>query len=143
MTTGHVHFSMVGLTQNRRGVNDELAKLYATPALVPASPWLSRTPPAPPKIEIVRRGSNIEVMAALSRDHATFTHVVWTRQSGQWQLQLLPTRGENADQVLDTRQFGLDALPDVVVWSTIDRFGNESPRVRITAAQLQAAKGAP
>jgi hypothetical protein len=140
MTTGHVHFSMVGLTQNRRGVNDELAKLYTTPALVPASPWLSRTPPAPPKLEIVRRGTNAEVMTALSRDHSTFAHVIWTRQSGQWQLQLLPTRGEQADQISDTQQFSLAALPEVVVWSMIDRFGNESRRISITAAQLRAAK---
>jgi uncharacterized lipoprotein YddW (UPF0748 family) len=140
MTTGHVHFSMIGLTQNRRGVNDELAKLYATPALVPASPWLSLTPPAPPKLEIVRRGSNVEVMAALSPGNTTFTHVVWTRQSGQWQLQLLPTRGQEAGQLLDTQQFSLAALPEVVVWSTIDRFGNESAPVSITASQLRAAK---
>jgi hypothetical protein len=101
---------------------------------------LSRTPPAPPKLEIVRRGSNVEVMAALSPDNTTFTHVVWTRQSGQWQLQLLPTRGQEAGQLLDTQQFSLAALPEVVVWSTIDRFGNESAPVSITASQLRAAK---
>ena len=58
-------------------------------------------------------------------------------------MQLLPTRGENADQILDTQQFNFAALPEVVVWSTIDRFGNESPRISITAAQLRAAKVGP
>ncbi|MBC7623550.1 MAG: family 10 glycosylhydrolase [Aeromicrobium sp.] len=143
MTTGHVHFSMVGLTQNRRGVNEELAKLYTTPALVPASPWLSRTPPAPPIVQILRRGDRAELMVGLDRNHTNFTHVVWVRQGERWRLQLLPSRGEAADFLRETQQFDLTALPDVVVWSMIDRFGNESPRVSITAAQMRAAKVGP
>jgi uncharacterized lipoprotein YddW (UPF0748 family) len=141
MTTGHVHFSMIGIVQNRRGVNEELAKLYTAPALVPASPWLSRTPPPSPKVEVVRRGDKVEVMAALGRDHAVFTHVVWTRQDGQWQLNLLPARGELADALVEVRQFNLSALPEFVVWSVVDRYGNESARVTLTSAQLRAAVG--
>jgi uncharacterized lipoprotein YddW (UPF0748 family) len=44
--TGHVHFSMVALMDNRRDINSRLAPLYATPALVPASPWLGLPDPA-------------------------------------------------------------------------------------------------
>ena len=39
---GHIHFSMSALMQNRDGIADRLTAAYATPALVPESPWLAR-----------------------------------------------------------------------------------------------------
>ncbi|MBL8311837.1 MAG: family 10 glycosylhydrolase [Burkholderiales bacterium] len=42
--TGHLHFSLAALNENRRGVSDVLARgSYATRAWVPATPW--RVPP--------------------------------------------------------------------------------------------------
>lgn len=43
--TGHAHFSMVALAQNRRGLADALlAGPYAEPALPPVMPWLAPRP---------------------------------------------------------------------------------------------------
>jgi len=43
--SGHAHFSMVALAQNRRGLADALlAGPYAEPALPPAMPWLAPRP---------------------------------------------------------------------------------------------------
>jgi uncharacterized lipoprotein YddW (UPF0748 family) len=48
-TDGAVHFSMKALLKNTGGVADELARVYAEPALVPESPWLAKgDPPARP-----------------------------------------------------------------------------------------------
>jgi len=45
---GNVHFSAKPILANVAGIADEFAKVYATPALVPASPWLGDTKPAVP-----------------------------------------------------------------------------------------------
>src|SRR5689334_2619157 len=49
--TGHIHFSMKAIMHNRDGITDALKDLYATPALVPASPWLGDEAPAAPRLE--------------------------------------------------------------------------------------------
>ena len=45
--TGHVHFSIAALAQDRRGIARQLHSRYARPALVPATPWLAPRAPAP------------------------------------------------------------------------------------------------
>ena len=53
---GNVHFSMVGLTQNRKKIAELLRDgLYAQPALVPPSPWLDNKPPLPPRRVAIER----------------------------------------------------------------------------------------
>src|SRR5206468_2637633 len=44
--TGNVHFSMKALMGGAGGKADALKSVYAEPALVPASPWLRKEPPA-------------------------------------------------------------------------------------------------
>ncbi len=39
---GVIHFSAKSILENRRGIADELKKLYAEPAKVPDSPWLEK-----------------------------------------------------------------------------------------------------
>lgn len=46
--TGFALFSMVGLTENRRGIADDLRALNAVPAFVPPSPWAGGRPPGAP-----------------------------------------------------------------------------------------------
>jgi uncharacterized lipoprotein YddW (UPF0748 family) len=49
--TGNVHFSASSLLRNRGGLGDVFRNTtYRTPALVPASPWLSRAESAPPRV---------------------------------------------------------------------------------------------
>jgi len=51
--SGNVHFSMKTLERNTDGLSDQLIRgVYALPTLIPASPWLGKTPPAKPKIKI-------------------------------------------------------------------------------------------
>lgn len=60
--TGNIHYSMKALTQNYDGLADKLkAGVYAEPALVPESPWLDRSTPAKPKIDVQANGNEITV----------------------------------------------------------------------------------
>jgi uncharacterized lipoprotein YddW (UPF0748 family) len=137
---GHVHFSMVALTQNRRGINDALkAAHYGVPALVPASPWLSATPPAPPKPRVLRRAGKVVVEVETKASDGVFTHVVHARQRGQWQTWLMPAKGNGADVAIEQFEWTHDSLPERVLWSWVDRFGNESARVSIGLQELQDA----
>jgi uncharacterized lipoprotein YddW (UPF0748 family) len=45
--SGHIHFSMKALAGDYGGVAKGLAKVYAEPVLVPASPWLAGDEPLP------------------------------------------------------------------------------------------------
>ncbi len=150
LVSGHVHFSMVAMVQNRRGLNDHLkTKLYQTPALIPASPWLGKNASLVPVVTISRdldRPNKILVRLSQpteSGSRAASHAVVWTLVNGSWQLVIEaigndPAVGSGKTMVLDE----LSGLPDAIVVSIVDRVGNESPRIRINQQQLLAAKGA-
>ena len=93
--TGNIHFSMNTLMQNRAGISDLLAKeLYTRPALVPASPWLSNTPPSPPTLTVRKDETSSEIQLSWQ---ATDTQqvglwVLQTRIGGEWTTQVLPGR---------------------------------------------------
>ena len=133
--SGHVHFSMVAMLQNRKAINDQLSeKLYQTPALIPASPWLAVSAPTAPALDISRdamRPNKITVRPAWDDRVAAFA--LWTSTGGAWQFSLQPA---STALVLDE----LSGLPDMLVWSAVNRAGIESARVAITRRQLQAAK---
>ncbi len=60
--TGNIHFSMKALMGNYDGLADKLkAGVYAEPALVPDSPWLSRETPTKPKINVEGRGNSVAI----------------------------------------------------------------------------------
>ena len=49
--TGHIHFSMAALMQNRKELTQRLqTEKYQSTALVPESPWLARKKIAAPEI---------------------------------------------------------------------------------------------
>ena len=123
--TGHAHFSMVALLQNRRGVADALqAQAYVTPALVPASPWLEADKPAAPLLTLgaVNAGSMRLSLLAAPGSKAVARWAVWLRYGARWEFRV-------AHQTeLQLPSSGLDAL----VVSSIDRVGNEGPRTGLT-----------
>ncbi len=69
---GNVHFSMIALTQNRKGVADQVrAGVYASDALVPATPWLDKTPPSVPIDVNAERVAPTQVEAGMKWDYVT------------------------------------------------------------------------
>jgi uncharacterized lipoprotein YddW (UPF0748 family) len=127
--SGHVHFSMVALLQNRQGLAGTLqAQTYDTPALVPASPWLERDAPAAPLAHLSRRpdGAFDLLLGTPAHGKPVLRWAVWLRYGEHWVFQVC----QQPSLVLAATGVGVPggALTGVVV-SALDRVGNESQRV--------------
>ena len=150
MPQGHVHFSMVALTENRRGITDQLkAKPYNSPALIPAAPWLTSSAtrtPVPPLLTVdtdsVARRIEVGLTSfkPLSDGHA-WQVAAWIRVGGVWTFNVAPVymaEESRTDVMITAFVYNLDdpkQIPDRVVAFTIDRFGIESARVSWIAGE--------
>ena len=95
--------------------------LFASPALVPASPWLDKSRPDGPKLYIVNHGST---GAATFTWEVAATNKVWlwvvqTRKDGQWKTEILPS--SKASYTLN------QTIAEIVAVTAVDRCGNLSP----------------
>ena len=114
-SSGHAHFSMVALKENRRGLSDALtAGPYATPAVVPATPWLGVSAPvsAVPALSALPNG----LLQLRLNGSANQTQAVWLKYGERWEFRV------GTDLRLTAA-----GLSGVVV-SAIDRLGNEGRR---------------
>ena len=117
--TGHIHFSMAALMQDRGGVATQLqAGPYAAPALVPPTPWRGSTPqPAAPAAPVLRLGAG-QALIEPAAGSVVAQWAVWRRSAGQWRFSVQPG-GERS-----VATAGADAL----VVSAVDRWGQLSSR---------------
>lgn len=113
---GHLHFSMVALLKNRRGIADALkAGPYAQPALPPATPWLSA--PACGAVSLAREADG--TLRAMVSGTPARCFALWRRAPGQaWRFDTLPPDGR-----LPALQAG-----EALVLSAINAIGDEGPR---------------
>jgi hypothetical protein len=122
---GHVHFSMVALMENRKGISDQLmAGQYGQAALVPASPWLGNTAPALPKVSASRSGNGIKLK--LGGGNEDTLYAVWARCGSEWRFSVVPGAQRGAFVADDAKLGEVNA----VFVSAVDRLGNESARVQ-------------
>jgi len=82
--SGHIHFSMIALMQDR----DRIATLlrfgpYAQAALPPATPWLGEPVPAAPAL--ARDGARVRLRPAGA---APSRWALWRREGGAWRFEL-------------------------------------------------------
>lgn len=136
---GQVHFSMVSLLQNRKGITDRLkAGPYATDAIVPAFPWIDGSAPPPPGSDLRPDASQGQLHLRLSPDpkKAVANYAVWARYGSEWRFFSVPAARPELDLATTP------ALDRIVV-SALDRSGNESRRIRLSAPWPTVAKGAP
>ncbi len=121
--TGHIHFSMAALMQDRDGVATLLSMgPYAQAALPPATPWLDADPPPTPRlVRVAAAGAErLRILpGADSRRAAPLRHALWRRSAGVWRLSLL-----GPDERLIAPE-GADAF----VLAAISPTGVLSPRV--------------
>jgi len=115
---GHIHFSMTALMQDRDGLATQLQRApnapYASPALVPATPWLDNQAPPPPLL--TRRGDAVFIDPG--RGESPARYAVWRRVDGRWRFGVLSV-GER--RVARERA-------DAMVVVAVDRHGNVSTR---------------
>lgn len=129
--SGHIHFSMLALLQDRRGVATQLkASLYASPALVPATPWLGSQAPTAPRLRLERTGSAgaPDVLRIEPEDPGAIKQfAIWRRHGTEWRFAAQPA--SRAELALG-RDPQLGPVEAVVV-SSVNRLGLESPRVTL------------
>lgn len=123
---GAVHFSAVALLENRPGLNNLLRATYATPALIPATPWLNASPPQTLGVTAAQ-SSNASTLAIsfTPAGEPPFRIVVGTRYANAWKCTILP--GDSTTTSVPARNAEGAALQCVVI-SAVDRLGNESAK---------------
>ncbi len=136
--TGHLHFSMATLMQDRDGIATLLQfGRYNQPALVPATPWLGATPPPTPSLTMMAgaRGPRLLLAPGTARDRAADgtqgasaiqAYALWLRVGGQWRLQVLGPGAANIDA----------AGADAAVASAVSRTGMLSARTSLRLVTL-------
>jgi uncharacterized lipoprotein YddW (UPF0748 family) len=103
-------------------IGDRLAtELYAEPALVPASPWLGRTPPAAPRAQVVRDPVSDEDVLVMQPGPRARWITVRLQRGGAWTVWVLPA--SHTRTVVGTREI---APTERLVITVVDRNGNES-----------------
>ncbi len=121
--TGHVHFSMAALMENRQGITDQLKTVhYGTPALVPATPWLGSEAPGVPTATARRDGKAVQLKLVPGKN--TVQYAVWSLHGGSWRFTVAQADGKE----LTIADEGKGPASAVFV-SAVDRLGNESARV--------------
>jgi uncharacterized lipoprotein YddW (UPF0748 family) len=129
---GHVHFSVVALMENRKGVGDQLkANVYQSAALTPATPWLGADLPAAPTV-LVRRhpgAISLTLKAAPIKAPAPANYAIWSRYGREWRFAMVPAAAApSAWSALDDASAG---TASAIVVSAVDRLGNESERIDV------------
>ncbi|WP_269531483.1 glycoside hydrolase family 10 protein [Chitinimonas sp. BJYL2] len=118
--SGQIHFSMIALLQDRKGIRSQLQQgLYAEAALVPASPWLDATAPLAPWLTPVceagqARASALQVRAAPGKPAVRFA--IWRMQDHVWRFDSVPANQTTVSALGASR----------VSVTAVDRVGNES-----------------
>jgi len=126
--TGNVFFSMKGLLRDVDSVDAKLAPLYADQALVPASPWLDKTPPPRPTVVLTLSAATGEPYVRLTpgKGKATWLWVVRSLRAGQWTTEILPN---------EVRSHRLASEAERVVVNAVDRVGNLSAPTVVNGKQ--------
>ena len=136
-TSGHIHFSAVALTQNRRGIADGLAQqLYLTDALVPVTPWLRlnnvpliAAPTATLRCDLngdARAPARCRIDVANAIKTEGLVWAVWAKYGTAWQFSVA-----TSGTTFLPEQFAGQTLRQVVM-SRVDRYGVESARSLLT-----------
>ncbi len=115
---GNIHFSMKTLMADRGGVATALREVYAEPALVPASTWLSDRMPERPRVEWSKEKERPALVIQPGKEPVRL-YVVRSRVGEKWTIRILP--GGDGRQAV-----AFEKKPDQVAVTAIDRVGNES-----------------
>jgi uncharacterized lipoprotein YddW (UPF0748 family) len=115
---GNVHWDMKALMRNRALCMALEREVYGESALVPATPWLERVPPAQPALNIASKRGALTASWSVAESDKVRLWVLQTRKASKWTTRIL------------SGHIGSIALarpvPDVLALSAIDRCGNAS-----------------
>jgi uncharacterized lipoprotein YddW (UPF0748 family) len=122
---GHVHFSFVALSQNRRSLSDLLKNnTYHYPALIPASRWLNATAPCAPVFDMTRTSHGFRISIRETGNKAIARFAVWSNVGNGWLFQV-QSGNQREFEIRADKLFGEEIE---IVLSSVDRYGNEGER---------------
>jgi hypothetical protein len=122
-TRGGVLFGWTAVMQDKGGIARELSRLWAEPALIPASPWLDAKAPVVPNLQATQVESSelLRLTWQSGKDAKPARWVLQTLNGGTWNTQILP-----AAQVEATVLPLGGTWPQLITLSAVDRVGNQS-----------------
>lgn len=119
---GVVHWSISSLTQNPNMVTGIINGPYKKQALVPSSPWLDKTAPAPPLPNITYPESSVAIEWTHPDEGDVFHWVVYYKHGNNWNYTIL----NHKDRSFTIKKQNGDAVLTKVAVTAVDRTGNES-----------------
>ncbi len=121
--TGAIHFSVKPLMNNAGDVSGQLLSgVYAQPALVPASHWLSSRRPPQPDATLETIGNKQIITLAADSSEEPWLWVLKSRYGDRWQLDIIPGWIKSKALASDNE----DGILKGAVITTVNRVGNES-----------------
>lgn len=138
-SNGHVHYSMKAIMENRKGIADQLQKIYSTPALPPVATWMASTLAAP-RVQAIEIGAAIEnqrrpiiiKLAADASSERALQVAIWLRYGNQWQFALAATDALGASATAMISNATSAGTLNAVVVAGVDRYAREGARVSRT-----------
>jgi hypothetical protein len=124
--TGNVHFSMKSFLANQAGMNDTLqVGLYASPALVPATPWLKAAAPTVPSARLSETSSGMRLLLRTSGPAAPWQYAIRLRTDTAWITMLVA--GSTTSWAIPK-----GTSPTALTVVSLNRVGSESAPVTVT-----------
>ncbi len=148
---GNVHWSIGPLVANEPFANAISSGPYSEQALIPASPWLNKKPPAAPSIQAAVDGDRVNISWTHDDRRNVGSWVVYYKYRNSWQHKILGAK----DQTITLPAFwvntqylksqGEEIMKDaskllhplsLVAVTAVDRTGNESLSAKITISGI-------
>jgi hypothetical protein len=126
--SGHIHFSMVALLQNRKNIRQRLlAEKYQQAALIPAMPWLGDAIPATPELQTNGQSHFVQIKVKDNKDIKLFA--VWKRYQQHWYFSTQSINHDQVDNQVDIQDDPVLGTLEQLVVSSVSRTGQESARI--------------
>lgn len=119
--TGHVIFKATSVVNSTKGIDTAVAEAYASPALIPVTPWLGTNAPMATELKLKRKRSELRVSWKPIDDARWW--VVQENFGTNWTTEILPGGQTN----LTIKAAKAEELPQNVYVSAVSRLGNIGP----------------
>ena len=124
--TGNVHFSMKSFLTNQAGMNDTLlVGPYATPALVPATPWLKAAAPPLPTARLTESPTGTRLLLRTAGTAVPWQYAIRLRTDTAWITMLVSGAATSWPIPKGTSPSSLSIV-------SLNRVGTESAPVTVT-----------
>jgi len=134
---GEIHYHLRSVADNSALAAGVRAQ-YAQPALVPASPWITATPPLKPKLTMVTGNNSAHIRWENADSDLPRNWLLQSCSNGVWTTQIFPSGA--ADYYFNS------GIPTAISLRAVDRLGNLSepatwpPRKNLPADTVKGAQ---